>query len=152
MSPSMDRFYNNKEFRDNAESITSINYHYIFITKEHAPLLTGAVAYKMQNIILDLVVEHGWTIIAIEILIDHIHLLINVGTTESPKEIATWIKNRSTYTLKKEFPHIQRLPTVWGNRFFVASVGRLTTEELRRYIEGIKKTRSAIKWRDGNIT
>jgi putative transposase len=38
--------------------------------------------------------------------------------------------------LRSEFPHLRsRLPTLWTNSYFVATVGGATLEVVKRYVE-----------------
>lgn len=51
-------------------------------------MLIKEIARRLQEIILELVMEHDWHIIALEIMPDHVHFLINAPTHESPADIA----------------------------------------------------------------
>ena len=46
------------------------------------------------------------------------------------------IKGRSSRLLRQEFPSLRRrLPTLWTNSYFVATVGGATLEVVKRYVE-----------------
>jgi putative transposase len=46
------------------------------------------------------------------------------------------IKGRSSRLLRQEFPSLRRrLPTLWTNSYFVATVGGATLEAVKRYVE-----------------
>ena len=46
------------------------------------------------------------------------------------------IKGRSSRLLRQEFPSLRRrLPTLWTNSYFVATVGGATLEVARHYVE-----------------
>ncbi len=51
-----------------------------------------------------------------------------------------YIKGTSSRSLRKEFPQLKRkLPSFWTNSYFVATVGGVTLETLKRYyVEGQK--------------
>jgi putative transposase len=55
------------EYRRTENSVSSINYHFVFVPKRRKPVLTGDVACRLQEIIFELVTEHGWKLIALEI-------------------------------------------------------------------------------------
>jgi putative transposase len=72
------------EYRRTEGSVSSINYHFIFVPKRRKSVLIRDVAKRLQEIIFDLVTEHNWKLIALEVMPDHVHLLINAPTDESP--------------------------------------------------------------------
>lgn len=92
----------------------------------------------MQTIVFELVEEHGWNLIALEVMPDHVHLFINAPTHESAADIARWVKGRASKILRGEFPDLKKLPTLWSPSYFVATTGQVSTETIKRYIENQK--------------
>jgi putative transposase len=82
------------EYRRSESSVSSINYHFVFVPKRRKAVLVTDVALRLQEIIFDLVTEHGWKLIALEIMPDHVHFFINAPTDEAPSQIAKWIKGK----------------------------------------------------------
>lgn len=123
------------EYRRTESSVSSINYHFVFVPKRRKAVLVGDVAQRLQEIIFGLVTEHGWKLIALEIMPDHIHFFINAPANESPAQIAKWIKGRASHYLRKEFPDLKKLPTLWSPSYFVATTGQVSTEVVKNYIE-----------------
>jgi putative transposase len=97
--------------------------------------VVGKIAGRLQEIIFELVVEHRWKLIALEVMPDHVHLLVNIKPTDSAAQVAKWVKGRAAHHLRKEFPELLRLPSLWTPSYFVGSVGNVSTETVRRYIE-----------------
>jgi len=126
------------EYRRTESSVSSINYHFVFIPKRRRPVLIKDVARRLQEIIFELVKEHNWKLIALEIMPDHVHLFLNTPTDESPAQIAKWVKGRASHHLRKEFPELLKLPALWTPTYFVASTGKVSTEVVKRYIENQK--------------
>jgi putative transposase len=126
------------EYRRTEGSVSSINYHFVFVPKRRKAVLVGNIASRGQEIIFDLVKEHGWTLIALEIMPDHVHMFINAPTHESAAEIARWVKGRMSNLLRKEFPTLKKLPSLWSPSYFVATTGQVSTDTIRRYIENQK--------------
>lgn len=48
------------EYRRTENSVSSINYHFVFVPKRRKPVLVKDVAKRLQEIIFELVTEHGW--------------------------------------------------------------------------------------------
>jgi putative transposase len=57
--------------------------HFVFIPKRRKAVLVGKIAQRLQEIIFEVVTENRWKIIALEIMPDHVHLLVNVKPTDS---------------------------------------------------------------------
>lgn len=99
-------------------------------------MLIKEVAQRFQQIVFSLVEEHNWRLIALEIMPDHVHILINAPTDESSAQIARWIKGRAAKLLRDEFPELKKLPCLWSPSYFVATTGQVSTDIVKRYIEG----------------
>jgi putative transposase len=126
------------EYRRTENSVSSVNYHFVFVPKRRKPVLVQDVAKRLQDIIFGLVSEHGWRLIALEIMPDHVHFFINAPTHESPADIARWVKGRASKLLRDEFPHLKKLPSLWTPTYFVSTTGQVSTEIVRQYIENQK--------------
>jgi putative transposase len=54
--------------------------------------------------------------------------------------IVSKIKGYSSRTLREEFPALKkRIPTLWTHSRFISSVGAVTLEVVKKYIEDQKK-------------
>ena len=126
------------EYRRTENSVSSINYHFIFVPKRRKAVLVNEIAARMQAIIFELVSEHGWNLIALEVMPDHVHMFINAPTHESAADIARWVKGRASKYLREEFPDLKKLPTLWSPSYFVATTGQVSTDTIKKYIENQK--------------
>ena len=67
---------------------------------------------------------------------DHVHLLVEVDPQYGIHRLVKAIKGRSSRVLREEFPHLKsRLPTLWTNSYFVATVGGAPLAVVKRYVE-----------------
>lgn len=74
-----------------------------------------------------------------EVMPDHVHLLISVAPQFGIHHLVKQMKGRSSRYLRQEFPHLKsRLPTLWTNSYFVATVGGAPLEVIKKYIENQK--------------
>jgi putative transposase len=75
-----------------------------------------------------------------EIMPDHVHLLVEVDPQFGVHRLIKTIKGRSSRLLRMEFPHLRsRIPTLWTNSYFVATVGGAPLEVIKQYIENQKR-------------
>ena len=123
------------EYRHESNAVSLLNYHFVFIPKRRKKVLVGAIAERLQQIICELVVENRWKIIAMEIMPNHVHLFLNVKPTDDPSSIMRKIKGRASHHLRKEFPELLKIPTLWTPSYFVSTAGNICTEPVKKYIE-----------------
>ncbi|MFN7716832.1 MAG: IS200/IS605 family transposase, partial [Pseudanabaenaceae cyanobacterium] len=69
-----------------------INYHFVFIPKRRRRVLTGNVATRLRQIFLELAIEKGWDILALEVAPDHVHLFVSAKPTDTPHLIVKAFK------------------------------------------------------------
>ena len=123
------------EYRHESNAVSLLNYHFVFIPKRRKKVLVGSIAERLQQIICELVIENRWKIIAMEIMPDHVHLFLNVKPTDDPSSIMRKIKGRASHHLRKEFPELLKIPTLWTPSYFVCTAGNICTETVKKYIE-----------------
>ena len=123
------------EYRHESNAVSLLNYHFVFIPKRRKKVLVGSIAERLQQIICELVIENRWKIIAMEIMPDHVHLFLNVKPTDDPSSIMRKIKGRASHHLRKEFPELLKIPTLWTPSYFASTAGNICTETVKKYIE-----------------
>jgi putative transposase len=78
-------------------------------------------------------------IIEMEIMPEYVHLLLEVEAQLGIHRVVKLIKGRSSGVLRSEFPSLKsRLPTLWTNSYFVATVGEAPLSNIKQYIEDQK--------------
>lgn len=94
----------------------------------------------MKELIEQTATEINAEIFEMEIMPDHVHLLIEVDPQFGINKAIRHIKGVSSHALRTEFPSLKsRLPTLWTNSYFVSSVGGAPLEEIKKYIQNQKK-------------
>ncbi len=122
------------EYRHEGNAVSLLNYHFVFIPKRRKKVLVGDIAFRLQEVITLVCNENRWKIVAIEIMPDHVHLFLNCKPVDSPSLIIKRIKGRASHILRKEFPELLKLPTLWTPSYFVSTAGNISTEQVKRYI------------------
>jgi len=78
-------------------------------------------------------------IIEMEIMPDHVHLLLEVGPQYGIHKAVKRIKGYSSRILREEFPWLKsRIPSLWTNSYFVSTVGGAPLSAIKQYIENQK--------------
>lgn len=127
-----------ENYRKNPHSVTLLNYHFVWCPKRRKAILREKIESRCREIIFDLCIENDWRLIALEIMPDHIHLFIEANPTYVPSVIIKRIKGRLSHHLRKEFPELLKLPTLWTPSYFCATTGNASTETIKKYIENQK--------------
>lgn len=124
-----------EDYRRNPHSVTLLNYHFVWCPKRRKAVLKGDIKLRAQSIIFDLCQENNWRLVALEIMPDHIHLFLESDPSYSPTTIIKRIKGRLSHHLRKEFPELLKLPTLWTPSYFCSTAGNASTETIKKYIE-----------------
>ncbi len=99
-------------------------------------VITGAVDVRLKEIIREVCAERDAPIVELETMPDHVHLLVVCDPQFGIHRLVKQIKGRSSRLLRQEIPCLRpRLPTLWTNSYFVATVGGATLEVVKRYVE-----------------
>jgi len=118
-----------------AGAVHSIGLHLVWCPKYRRPVLGGRVAERLRGLIKAKCAERGWTVEALEVIPDHVHLFVGTGPDASPALVAHQCKGFTSRVLRAEFPQLRsRLPTLWSKSYLVASVGRVSEAAIRGYI------------------
>lgn len=96
----------------------------------------GPIDERLAQIIREWAAETGSEIADLEIMPDHVHLLVSVDPQYGIGKFIRMAKRRSSRLLRQEFPSLKRrIPTLWTNSYFVATVGGAPLGAVRQYIE-----------------
>ncbi len=82
--------------------------------------------------------EHGWGIEELAIQPDHVHLFVRAWPTDSAAGVLKEVKGVTSHELRKKFPQLRRLPSLWTRSYFASTAGNVSQEAIRRYIEAQK--------------
>ena len=108
----------------------------VWCPKYRRKVIGGQVAERLKQIIHEVCDERDAPIVELETMPDHVHLLVVCDPQYGIHRLVKQIKGRSSRLLRQEFPHLRRrLPTLWTNSYFVATVGGATLEVVKRYVE-----------------
>ena len=120
----------------NAGSVFSLSYHIVFCPKYRRKVLVGEVEQRLKHILYATAQQYGVLIETMEVMPDHVHLLVTADPTRCVAEIVNRLKGASSRILRQEFPHLtSRLPTLWSRCYYAATVGHVSESTVKKYIE-----------------
>ena len=127
------------EYKSNQNIVYSCKYHVVWCPKYRRRVLTSEVEERLKTILHEVAEERQAEIIELEIMPDHVHLLVEVDPQFGIHRLIRLMKGRSSHHLRQEFPWLKsRLPTLWTNSYFVSTVGGAPLAVIKQYIENQK--------------
>lgn len=115
-------------------SVSLINYHFVWTPKRRRKVLLGDVELRLKELSLDTAAKLGCSLLAIEVMPDHIHLFLGCPPNLAPDQIMFRIKGYSARVLRMEFPHLLKMSSMWTRSYFVSTAGNVSSETIKRYI------------------
>lgn len=129
----------NKVYHSKSSKVYSCQYHCIFSPKYRRKVLVGDIEVRLRELIKEVEKDIPITIMGLEIMPDHVHLLIDCDPDFGISNAIKRIKGVSAQTLRKEFPELKKkLPCLWTRGKFISSVGAVSLEVVKKYIEDQK--------------
>ena len=94
---------------------------------------------RLKELIKSVADEIHVDIIEMEIMPDHVHILLEVDPQYGIHKAIKATKGRTSRVLRQEFPWLRsRLPTLWTNSYFCSTVGGAPLSVIKQYIENQK--------------
>jgi len=126
-------------FKSNRNVVYSCKYHVVFCPKYRRSVLVDGVDVRLKEIINQVAKELLCEIIELEVMPEHVHMLCEVDPQFGIHRFVKRVKGRSSKMLREEFAWLKsRLPTLWTNSYFVATVGGAPLSVIKQYIENQK--------------
>ena len=126
-------------FNSNLNVVYSCKYHVVFCPKYRRSVLVPPIDERLKQIIREVCIETQSELIEMEVMPDHVHLLLNCDPQFGINRLIRSIKGRSSRFLRSEFPALKsRLPCLWTNSYFVSTVGGAPLAVIKQYIENQK--------------
>lgn len=127
------------KYKSNNNIVYSCKYHVVWCPKYRRKVLVGNIEARLKELIKETCVELQSELIELEIMPDHVHLLVEVDPQYGVHTLIKNLKGKTSRILRKEFPVLTtKLPTLWTNSYFVSTVGGAPMEIIKQYIENQK--------------
>lgn len=128
-----------KQYKSSHSIVYSCQYHVIFCPKYRRKVLTGEVEDRFKQLLVDQQQEYGYELLEMEVMPDHVHLLLDVNPQVGILKVVSKIKGYTASVLRKEFPSLKtRLPCLWTRSKFITTVGAASLDVVKQYIEDQK--------------
>ncbi len=127
------------EYHSGAHCKYLIQYHIIWCPKFRFSVLKNGVDTVLKKILSDICSQYHYQIKALEVMPNHIHIFVDVPHTVAPCDVVRTLKSISAIELFKIYPELKRFyarcGALWSRGSFVSSIGHISEDTVRKYIE-----------------
>jgi REP element-mobilizing transposase RayT len=122
------------KYLHSSHNVSNLVYHFVTPTKYRRLAITDIVEKHLNEICVGIELRWDWIrFLEVGSDKDHVHFLIQSTPNHSPSEIIRTIKSVTAKRIFAENPEVKK--KLWGGNFwsegyFVASVGRFTSENV----------------------
>ncbi len=128
-------YLNKMEYKHKNRSVSIVNYHIVFCPRYRRHILVESIKDRLEEIIADVAAYNNWNVIAKEVMPDHVHLFVSADAHTKPEIVVKRFKGRSSNLLRKEFPELLKMPTLWTRSYFLSTAGNVSSSTIKKYIE-----------------
>lgn len=127
---SKDRWVNSRT------AVYNLAYHIIWCPKYRRKVLVNEVEVELKRLLFAKADELGCKIESLEVMPDYVHLFIKTPPTIGVHFLVQQLKGVTARELRRQFKFLKtRLPNMWTRSYYVESVGHISEETIKRYIE-----------------
>ena len=119
--------------------VYAFNFHLIWVTKYRRPIFTTPeLVGEMKDILNDIAIKADVIIKAMEVMPDHIHMMISFKPKYAPTSIVKTLKGHSALAFFKRHPEIKKQKLwgghLWSHSYYMGTVGNMSKETVEKYI------------------
>ncbi|MFK5954727.1 MAG: IS200/IS605 family transposase [Desulfobacterium sp.] len=121
-----------------AHSVYCIQFHLVFCVKYRRKVLTDLVSERLKSIVVNIALNFDVNIIEQETDMDHIHILFASKPSVTLSKFINSLKSVTSRMIRKEFPEVKKVlwkGKFWSPSYFLASVGQVSLDDLKKYVE-----------------
>lgn len=119
--------------------VYNAHYHIIWCTKYRNQIFdTPELAEEIHNLLLEIATSYKVEIEKMEVMPEHIHLLVSFPPSKTPSSVIKALKGRSARIFFEKHPEIKRSKMwgghLWSPSYYFGSVGNMSKETVEKYI------------------
>ena len=128
-----------KQYKTSEHLVYSCQYHVIFCPKYRRKVLNPPYDTALKEMFCNVAAKYNFSILDMEVMPDHVHMLIDCNPRFGIIECVKKLKATTAHDMREKFPELKkRLPTLWTRASFISSVGAVSLDVVKQYIEGQK--------------
>lgn len=104
-------------------------------------MLVDPIKERCEQLIREKCEQKGWQVLTLAVQPDYLHLFVRCFPSTSASEVVKECKGITSFFLRKEFPALQKLPSMWTRSYFASTAGNVSQEIIQKYIDAQKGLR-----------
>lgn len=125
--------------------VYNFHFHLIWVTKyRNAVFTTSQLVTDMKTILQRIAKLNEVTIERMEVMPDHVHMLISFKPKYAPTNIVKALKGASARMFFEKHPEIKQQKFwgghLWSHSYYMSTLGNMSKEVVERYIENQQTT------------
>lgn len=127
------------KYKSNRHVVYCCQYHIVWCPKYRREVLVDGVDSRLKEIFASAAKDMDIEILEMEVMPDHVHLLVSVDPQFGIHRCVRRLKGVSSRILRSEFDWLRsRIPSLWTHSYFVSTVGGAPLSVVKKYIEDQK--------------
>lgn len=127
------------KYKQNNNIVYNCKYLVVWCSKYRRKILINNIQVRLKELVEEQCIKYNSELIEIEIMPDHVHLLVEIDPQFGIHKLIKRIKGYSSFVLRKEFKELTtKIPTLWTNSYLVSTVGYVPLNIIKEYIENQK--------------
>lgn len=126
------------DYRAGSHSRYELKVHLVWITKYRKKILRGDISTRVRELIREICKANDVVIIKGHVSLDHIHLLVSYPPSISVSKLVQYLKGKTSRRMLQDYTELRKAfwgQHLWARGYFAASVGTVTDEIVKEYIE-----------------
>lgn len=118
--------------------VYQLEYHLIWCVKYRHQVLTGEVADGLKGILRDIAAQNGLEVITLEVMPDHVHLLLSATPQQAIPDFVKALKGASARRMFAGYPQLKEKlwgGNLWNPSYCILTVSENTRAQIQKYIE-----------------
>ena len=123
--------------------VCNINYHVVWSVKYRRKIITPEIDTFLRDTAMAIAADKGFTVHLFESgEMDHIHCFVSAPPKLSITDIVKYLKGITGRKLFEAYPELRSKlwkGELWNHSYYVETIGSVSEENIRRYIENQSK-------------
>jgi putative transposase len=121
--------------------VYNVGYHIVWSVKYRRKVLCNEIESSLSRILREICIDKGFILKELKIMPDHLHVFVSAKPRFSPSYIYKMLKGISSRKLFLKHPEIKTIlwgKHLWNPSTYVETIGHISEEAVRKYIENQK--------------
>ncbi|WP_318766541.1 IS200/IS605 family transposase [Lactiplantibacillus carotarum] len=123
--------------------IYNFHYHLIWVTKyRHPTFNTKNLIAEMKAILQQIATDNEIIIEKMEVMPEHVHVLISFPPSKAPSSAIKALKGRSAFIFLQKHPEIRGSQYwgghLWSSSYYMSTLGNMSKDVVEQYIKNQK--------------